>query len=217
MANRIINHLPHTEFGASLNLNEEQEKMCKVVYKLSEEYPDRYVFHGLWNPEKDYSDEYVILPIQSTAFDVIPEQAGHEFANIVGSKDDPTIGNNSWIELLSANNIDCKHCATDGKYYNPEDGTAFTTKRDGKPLICDNEKIIGGHVYPGKYNVKPKKEDQETVELIPICSHHNSYSLGKGDGNGKGFFMKLGHNMNILQLKKYLNRNAVDTADSGKN
>lgn len=214
MANRFINHLPHTEFGATLILNEEQEKMCKVVYKLSEEYPDRYVFHGLWNPEKDYSDEYVILPIRSTSADPIFKPAGYEFSNIVNSSNDPKIGGKSWLALLSANGIACDCCKTDGKFYNPKDGTAFITKKDGGALNCSTD-MIGGHVYPGRYNVEPKKKDQATVELVPICSHHNTYSLGNGNGTGKGFFMKLGQSMYILQLKKYLNRNAVDAADSG--
>lgn len=209
MANRFINHLPHTEFGASLNLNEEQEKMCKVVYKLSEKYPDRYIFHELWNPEKDYSDEYVILPVRSIDAQKISRPAGYEFSNIVDSKNDPKVGEKSWLELLRNNGIACDCCKTDGNFYNPNDGTAFKTKKNGEPLNCSNN-IVGGHVYPGRYNVKFDKKDHETVELVPICSHHNTYSLGDGNGTGKGFFMKLGQSMNILQLINYLNRNAID-------
>lgn len=213
MANRFINHLPHTEFGATLNLDEEQEKMCKIVYKLSEKYPDRYVFYGLWNPEKDYSDEYVILPIRSTAAKKISKPAGYEFANIIDSKYDPKIKGQSWLALLSSNGIACNCCMTDGRFYNPKDGTVFTTKKDGGALAC-NTWMVGGHVYPGRQNVKFDAFQRETVELIPICSHHNSYSLGDGNGNGEGFFMKLKQNMDILQLENYMNRNAIDVGDT---
>lgn len=108
MANRFINHLPHTEFGATLKLNEEQKEMCRVVYKLSEKYPDRYVFYGLWEPERDYPDEYVILPIQSTACTKVSRSQGHDFANLIKSTKDPKINNQSWIGLLRNNGINCK-------------------------------------------------------------------------------------------------------------
>lgn len=213
MANRFINHLPHTEFGATLQLNEEQEKMCKVVYKLSEQYPDRYVFHGLWDPERNYPDEYVILPIQSTAFGKIHKTQGYVFANIIKSKDDPLIDGKAWIRLLSDNQIDCSSCMTDGNFYNPLDDQPFTQAQTGKDMTCTTS-LKGGHVYPGKQNVEFSKEARATVELIPICSRHNSYALGRGKGNGTGFYMKLKQDMDILQLENYLNRNTIDVDDT---
>ncbi len=68
MPNIFLSTLPSTEEGAKLELTEEIEQNCKVVYKLTDDGGAE--FFDLWNPETDYSDEYVIVP-------VMPMRTGH--------------------------------------------------------------------------------------------------------------------------------------------
>lgn len=213
MPNRFINHLPPTDSGAGLKLTAEQEEMCRVVYKLSEDDPEIYVFYSLWDPDKNYSDEYIIVPIRSTDFKIVTKPNGHEFANIIDSSSDPHPTSGSWLQMFRDNGIKCDQCMTDGKFYDPSDGHEFTDKETGHDLSCNNDHMKGGHVFPGRINYKFKKEDHQTVELIPICSHHNSYTLGQGSGNGTGFFMKLKCSAKIIELENYMSAKAIEKHD----
>jgi hypothetical protein len=82
MAGLFLNNISPTEEGAELVLSKEQEEYCRVVYKLDEE--KNGIFYGLWNPDEDYSDEYVILPLRSVFKETRPLSKGTHFANIIG-------------------------------------------------------------------------------------------------------------------------------------
>lgn len=211
MNKNFINHLPYTEFGAAMNLTPEQEETCKVVYRLSEEKPDLYIFNGLWNPESEYSDRDIIVPLRSTAVNVIEKPAGFQFANLQRSSSDdrPASESGSWLNVLRKYNIPCDSCATDGHFYNPKDDTAFVTAKNGHPAKCSSG-MVGGHVYEGKENKTFKKGDHKTVLMIPICTHHNLCACGEGSGTGSGFYMKLKAKMNVLELVDYLNLSDVE-------
>ncbi len=217
MKNKHISNLEYSEYGASLELTAEQEKKCKVVYKLSENNPDVYVFNSLWNPDLDYGEEYIIVPLRSTAYGTTEKDAGHIFSNILDSTDDPhpkiNPATSSWLDLFRNENIPCDKCCTDGHFYNPINDMPFTESETGKQLKCNNF-MKGGHVFEGKDNKKFKKNDKQTVELIPICSHHNSYTLGTGSVNGAGFYMKLKAKMKIILLYNYLSKTTVNAAEA---
>lgn len=218
MPNKFLNHLPHTEFGAKMNLTEEQEKNCKVVYRLSEEEPDVYVFDDLWDSEATYPDECIIVPLRSIAANKSERPAGYIFSNIISSKDDPKPYYKdekryaTWLEIFKLNDVECHKCSTDGNFYHPltAEEHAFTPKEAGKESLECNQCWVGGHVVPGKHARQVKTGD--TVELIPICGHHNSYaidSLGFPYGNGTGFYMKLRENTIMFELIGYMMRNDI--------
>ncbi|WP_019554777.1 hypothetical protein [Propionispira raffinosivorans] len=192
MENKHI-YLPSTEAGESLKLTHEQEHLCKVVYKKTDD-PKIYRFHDLWNPINDYNEEYIIVPVRSVFGSVQGYAAGMEFANIIGSKDDPN-PSSSWLKLLTNNGIACTECVTDGKFYDPKTNKAF----DG--YKC-SDYILGGHIILG---CEAKiVEKGSSVYLIPICNHHNSYACGNSGGNGTGFYMKTKSDGNCILLKNYL-------------
>lgn len=218
MKNRHINGLENTEYGATLDLTVEQEEKCKVVYKLSEGDSDKYFFDSLWNPDVDYGEEYIIVPLRSTAYGTTEKDEGYIFSNILGSSDDPypkvNPTNSSWLDLFRNEHIPCDICCTDGNFYNPENDTPFTNEETGKDLSCNNKYMKGGHVFEGKDNRRFEKKDHQTVELIPICAHHNTYCLDNENDTGSGFYMKLRNKMKIILLYNYLNKSAVDAVET---
>lgn len=195
-----------------LKMTVELEATCKVVYRKIEEDKNRYIFDSLWNPEVEYSDQYIIVPLKSTKCEKRRKEKGFEFANIVGSKDDKYQGHQqNWLQLLKDNGINCASCATDGKFYNPDDDEAFLGSACSVPKT-EGTHMVGGHACAGKLNRKIAKVAKETVLLIPICKHHNSYHCGTkpkiGEtGNGEGFYMRLGRGQDVLELEAYLNDN----------
>ena len=107
MPNIFLNHLPHTEFGAKLELTAEQEEKCRVVYKASSENKNICAFHSLWNPDEKYPDDCYIVPLRSTYDGLSDEYAnGTCFINISKSTYDPKyiisgwIYDVSWIEVI---------------------------------------------------------------------------------------------------------------------
>lgn len=221
MPNKFLNHLPHTEFGAKMNLTEEQEKNCKVVYRLSEEEPDVYVFDGLWDSEATYPDECIIVPLRSTAVNKSNRPDGYIFSNVIDSKndpkphdpssEDPKVKYSNWLKVFEDNGINYDGCKTDGNFYSPKDDHAFTPQEAGKTELTCNSSMVGGHVIPGK--IAQEVQEGENVELIPICSHHNSYAIHEQseatNGNGTGFYMKLEGPTDILELIGYFRSNDI--------
>ncbi|MGN0684449.1 MAG: hypothetical protein ACI4JY_12300 [Oscillospiraceae bacterium] len=186
----FLDNFPVSNKCAALELTEEQEKYCRVVYKLDDE--DGASFAGFWNPEEEYSDEYVILPLRSTGATPYPVSAGTQFANVIGSTNDPRIGGNTWIKLwedVANGGNDASCCCTDGKFYNL-----------GVSGCSPKGTLKGGHVILNA-TVASKIDPGGDVYILPICSRHNSYRGPQGPGTG--YYMKLDKDTTALILKGY--------------
>lgn len=177
--------LPSTKEGEQLKLTPEQEKLCKVVYRKHKEEDNSYVFHEIWNPDVDYSNDYIILPVRSTFGGTTPYTPTQPFANIIGSTKDPHPpgSGSSWLDLFRANKIPCDQCVTDGYFYDQKDLKGKTYYKD---YSCGGG-MVGGHVVADFYNDSPKIGS--TVYLIPICHNHNSCSTDYSGNPGSGFYM----------------------------
>lgn len=205
MSDNYLTSIPPTPEGAKLNLSQEQEQQLKVIYKRS---PDGRgaLFAGLWNPEEDYTDEFIIVPLRST-FEKISEEypKGTIFANVEGSADDlPKPGN--WLPLLREKlaKYDCETCCAEkDKIY--KGGTDDKTDERTEEFKCTiSNKLCGGHILIGKNN-SATVEKGNSVSLLPICTAHNIFNYkGEAKGQGKGYYMKLSRAMKAVVLKGYL-------------
>ncbi len=216
MGLKFIFGIPHTKHGAQLNLTEEEKFMCRVVYKPSENNPKIYKPYALWDPETEYPEDCIAIPIQSTyggLDDEYPE--GTTFVNVLGSSrptPDPMAhlnGSNSWIALIQeAYKIEAEKPG--GKVYSADSCCAETDtiydSDTGNPVdgffCCD--RMVGGHVLMNKTKAA-EGEDNGTVNLLPICQLHN-ISKACGDHQGDGYYMKLNRAMKPLILNNYQHR-----------
>ncbi|RHQ95679.1 hypothetical protein DWX80_11140 [Ruminococcus sp. AF21-3] len=168
-------------------------------------------FDGLWNPDVKYSNEYVILPLQSTGGSVETLSTGKIFANVIDSTQDENPLGMYWINYWKkiTNNSGPASCCTDGNFYNEngEQYKDFFYCRDGESedkltaAGCYG-RICGGHVILGKMSATVLPGSP--VYLLPICHKHN---IGHSTSNGKwgtGFYMKLKNNTNVVKLIGYL-------------
>lgn len=218
----FLDNFPVSDNCADLVLTEEQEKYCRVVYKLDDE--GGACFDALWNPEAKYSDEYVIVPLRSTGYtaeELAPRGTLADvksFANVIGSGADPLIGGKWWIDLWSKEfnrGVRPNACSTDGAFYIwdgksenrlksvifPEytgSGWIYTDS----PACCSNS-FVGGHII---VNAKAADEVHEggLVYIIPICNKHNIAITAQGLSFGTGYYMKLRGKTSALKLKGYL-------------
>lgn len=218
MAGRFLMDLAHTEHGAKLELTREQEENCRVVYRRSEKEPDTYVFDSLWNPDADYSDEHIIVPLRSTYKGLSEEyDEGTCFANIIDSSRDPKYPGSrypvSWIEVLrrayrkDGESYCAESCCAklntiySSKYPYKEVG-GFACTNHGLPDPKNEIYIVGAHVMmEAKQAQRINKGDN--VYLLPLCDEHNRSDIC---GNwGVGYFMELGRPMKAAILEGYMN------------
>ena len=191
MNRHVFIETPDVENGLELTL--EQEHMCKVVYKKdTTNSDDGYFFHSLWNPEQDYDDEHIIVPLRSTDARVVTWEAGTEFANVIDSTYDPKrvngYENKYWKELYGLMTGECNtQCATDRVFYDSVTREPKTGKSCKKP-------IVGGHVIRGQNACKIAAGSNE-VFILPICQSHNS---------SKGIFMRLSRPRQVVCLQGYM-------------
>lgn len=221
----FLDNYPVSSESADLLLTEEQKKYCRIVYKIDEE--GGAVFEELWDPDAEYSDEYVIVPITSTGFTVTLLDPNNffapvkSFANVLGSNEDHKIGGQWWIDLW-ANNANggrrTDTCSTDGKFYTG-DGTT-ESKLSNITVPIKNEytgkwedfvqcascggSIVGGHII---VNAKEavRVPQNGLVYIIPICNKHN-IAFTAGHEWGAGFYMKLKRKIDAIRLKGYLTK-----------
>ena len=191
----------------------EQEEKCRVVYRLDDK--GGAVFSELWNPEKEYSDEYVIVPLRST-FKGVTEttfSAGTVFANMIGSSKDPRpAGFKYWIDILRNNGIDACSCCATNAIYDPGTERIITAavwyKDYGRTInatfACEGS-IDGGHVLIGSKN-SASVAPGSTVRLLPICHRHTITQLSQSKRFGVGYYMKLGRDTQAAELINYLNK-----------
>lgn len=207
--NNFLKHLPVTAAGANLKLTEEQENLCRVVYRNTEE--NRYIFFELWKPEKEYSGEFVIVPLRSVYKGITaPYPAGTRFANIIGSShDNRPVG--KWIEVLQQHfpaSYRTDICCTDGFIY---DSTTVTDQPYlGEVTIFGHRvqsfqcggSICGGHILANATNASEVVPGSEIL-LFPICTNHNIACLNTHQW-GAGFYMRLAAPMIGARMKGYL-------------
>ena len=202
----MITHIsaPATQAGRQLKMTDEQERLCKVLYRKMED--GRYIFDGLWEPEDNGDDgvERIAVPLRSVIGPVVGYAMTATFANIIKSSDDPKPVSDSWIEVMRQHKIDCSACATDGGFYDPNSGNCFET------ITCKTGEtyLVAGHVTFGTRNQHTKDIKGTTVYLLPICKKHNStckYSHpAPGEKEpGTGFYMRPKAPGKVLTLLKY--------------
>ncbi|MCM1166894.1 MAG: hypothetical protein NC299_14440 [Lachnospiraceae bacterium] len=215
----FLDNYPVSEESANLVLTEEQEKNCRVVYKLSEDENDRGAyFAGLWEPDKTYSDEYVILPLKATGGDVVTLFPNSyfapvkSFANVIGSSNDQIPPNtaDSWIawwKKLTKNNN--PSCCTDGNFYYINNKgieckfNKINVQNNEVNAKCSTEGYInGGHIIINAKSAATALPNS-SVYIVPLCTNHNIGYAGDCSW-GEGFYMKLKENTPAVKLKGYL-------------
>lgn len=216
----FLDNYPVSDTCANLALTEEEENYCRVVYKLDDQGGAR--FNGLWDPEKKYSDEFVIVPLRSTDAQSVDVNSGTKFANVEWSSRDPypgkykedDPGKNNWLHLwikLTGGGF-VRNCFTDGSFYYLDGGGREQTRTQiyipndlhPKAAQCSSGDMRGGHVIlnaTASATVPPGGP----VYIIPICNTHNVASCTSGGHWGAGFYMKLRNDTKALQLTGYLN------------
>lgn len=212
MPNIFLNHLPHTEFGAKLELTAEQEEKCRVVYKASSENKNICAFHSLWNPDEKYPDDCYIVPLRSTYDGLSDEYAnGTCFINISKSTYDPKYiisgwkYDVSWIEVIRRAyaagkvNYSCSTCCAQNLVIDIRNNNQFT-------LNCGGN-IYGAHVLMNETMSKEVKE-WGNVFLLPLCNNHNTYDKNNNEKYhcGTGYYMKLNRPMKAVKLKGYMKK-----------
>lgn len=203
----MITNMPTTVEGAKLQLTQEQEARFRVVYRKTKDEQGAY-FADLWNPETDYTDEFIIVPLRSVYDSVTdPLDIGTTFANVEGSTHDPRHGVTSWIQLLKVclqNEYDVTSCcAEQNKIYigDSQDGSDDKTRG----FSC-NDTIVGGHVILQATN-SSSVDEGGYVHLLPICHKHNTFRYT--GGTGAGYYMKLEREMKAVKLKSYFQLSAL--------
>lgn len=214
----FLANAPLTEEAKGLGLTAELQDSCRVVYKKDPK-GEGYVFHSLWQPQGEYGEDHIIMPVGSTYNGLTPMiPAGTEFANISGSTHDPKYedtsspdGELSWIKLIrrayAANHVRYVNscCAVRDKiYFKDQSGaeTAMTVKctHGGEADYDLKIYLHGAHVLLGTENLEP--DSGADVLLVPLCKEHNtSKAMG---GFGTNYYMKLGRDIRAVKLTGYM-------------
>lgn len=218
---KFLENVPYTEAGKKLNLPDELKAKCRLVYRKHED--GGYIFHDLWDENKEYGDDCVILPVQSYYDSIEWIEPSRQFVNILCSTKDPEHEASSWIELMKLayqtegicrNEEEAQEavseCCTDGFFYIPNTyDEKVKDKNDNEKIHDGYYRVLGGHVLFDKEDAQEGTKGG-FVYLLPICNKHNSY-FRKIDPNtyeerqpGKGFYMKVGDNgACAVRLKNY--------------
>ncbi|WP_286923612.1 MULTISPECIES: hypothetical protein [Lysinibacillus] len=199
-------NMPTTVEGAKLQLTQEQEAKFRVVYRKTKDEQGAY-FTDLWNPEIDYTDEFIIVPLRSVYDGVTdPLAIGTKFANVEGSTHDPKHGEKSWIQLLlkylPAGDVD-SCCAEHNKIYVGDSQDESDEKTN--EFSCGGT-LVGGHVILQATNSSTVDEGGN-VHLLPICHKHNTFRYT--GWTGAGYYMKLARQMKAVKLKSYFQLSAL--------
>lgn len=212
----FLDDYPVSENCANLVLTGEQEKNCRVVYKLDDE-GGAYIFEP-WDPEAKYSDEYVVFPIKSTGARSVPLHAATMFANVMGSGSDPKVGGKSWLKLwvdVANGGKGVSSCAANDKFYYmngtvesthdniiyPKFIASLNRRQDTRESAVCGGSLVGGHVIVNATSAAYVPQDG-LVYIIPICDKHNvSHTSGKNWG--EGFYMKLSSSITAVELEGY--------------
>lgn len=224
--NHFVN-LPPTKMGAALNIpnryagfgksKSEYDRASDIYQAVYKETSDGegYLFEGDYNPEIDYGDERIILPVNSLFEDYELWTSGTVFANVLGSWGDPIPqGAASWKKLYELHGITWQPYEEPDGFY---DCFNIHQNHGGHDsYFCNHNSTIGGHVIPGAIP-RHLNEGDNNLYIVPICSTHNTRNVphdrpNQTAGNGNGFCMKikLGGPFQVIRLKSYFSRNHVD-------
>ncbi|PWN69439.1 hypothetical protein C1631_015425 [Chryseobacterium phosphatilyticum] len=121
----------------------------KVVYQNG-------LFAGFYNPQEHYGDEFVVKSIYSVWGGEVTFSKNENFANVIGSTNDPKIAGKSWLQLWS-DQYGYPSCCTSLNY---------------SPVICTSS-LVGGHVILGK-KAQKVATGSNSVYIMPICKAHNN-------------------------------------------
>ncbi|MEZ3505065.1 MAG: hypothetical protein K1W25_16725 [Lachnospiraceae bacterium] len=178
-----LKDLPFTEEGKKLKLSDEDRERFRLVYKKKD---DQWVLHNIYEKGGEYGDDCIVVPLESTYKGNIELAPGTEFANVVGTSNDPKPGdiNTSWIAFWKCIYIATHYsyppswCCTDGMKYNNY-GNNIVLHVEGATY----GELNGGHIILGRIARQPYPG--EIVYIVPICTGHNTM--------GNSFYMKTGH------------------------
>ena len=173
----FLEHFPQTEEGKKLSdiIAKEILDNCRLVYRKDEE-SDGYLFKSQWNPNENYDEDDIILPVQSVFKQMIEITQTINFANVIGSTGDKPIGDDgkvrsSWLALLRekyaewnkthGTNYKADQCCTDGCFYRGGENDVNDTSK-----TCNSTSMVGGHVI---LNTDTSKEVTKgwDVDLLP--------------------------------------------------
>lgn len=130
-------------------LSDEEYKKYLAVYEDGK-------FLEFYNPGKHYDERHTVRGIESTWGGTVRFDPGENFANVIGSTNDPHIGGLSWIELWRR------------QFGNP----TICTSYQYNGFMCNNH-LVGGHVILGQ-QAKRIASGDNYVFIMPICSSHNN-------------------------------------------
>ena len=219
----FLDNYPVSENCANLVLTEEQEKYCRVVYKINEK-GDAY-FSGFWNPDEKYSDENVVVPVRSTGATPVrltPNSPKNKeikvdyFANVEGSGQDPQFPKyNGWLGLwcsITKNGFTSTCRAQKIFFYNNDSQyQEVFLKENGRWISTNNgvwcrNGLDGAHILLNTKDGTGAIEGGDNVYIIPLCKYHNRASNRIGGRFGTGFYMKLLQSTDAVQLTGYLRK-----------
>lgn len=205
--------LPNAEEENALNLTRDSNEEIWVVYKPSERNRDFYEYHRLWDPETEYPDDYVAVPIGSVYGGKQFFSAGTKFANVEGSTDDPKPDNlRSWRKVMQRYNLsDYTTCcaelntiyrssdkSTDGRFRCTNGGVEYIDRSNIENSIW----IHGAHVLMNAES-SSTVVGGGSVYLLPLCKAHNTYD-GITGRYGTGYFMKLKRRQEVMILNNFI-------------
>lgn len=152
-------------------LSAEEHKNLLLVYKDGS-------FLELQQPNKTYDEHHTVRTIESVWGGTVHFNYGENFANVIGSTNDPKIAGQSWIGLWR------------NQFGNPNACTSLNY--GGFP--CTNY-LVGGHVVLGQ-QASYVPPGSNAVYIMPICQAHNS---------NDNVYMAALHYLNGIWLKNYMN------------
>jgi hypothetical protein len=114
-------------------------------------------FHGFYGQIDDYGPGDVVQTIESTFGGTVQFNAGENFANVIGSSNDPKISGKTWVNLWADQFGVYPNICTSFKYLGFGCGST----------------IYGGHIVTGQV-AKAMPAGSNAVYILPICVQHNN-------------------------------------------
>lgn len=168
-----------TSSGQSIILTKEQEEICKVIYRKTE---NGYVLCGLYNPEipdKDYPDGLTAFSVRSSFNGYAQLAGGTSVFNVNGSSDDRFIiggdtSSDSWIKIWEDNItaydawLDRTAPLPNNQKHNHHTRQSYVNAMFGRKDTA----LVGGHICTSKAEQNPVEGGR--CLLLPIYKYLNS-------------------------------------------